>query len=205
MSEEERLLRLENAVTTLAELAAGQQRLSAEQQRQSADQERIISEQQRQMGDQQRRTARPEESFLMLTEMLGRHEDSFGELRAAQAETEQKIASLVDAIIRIEEAHGSAIGGARAAQADTDRKLAALVDAQIRIEEAHSRGGEELRASTRELQAGMEEVRAAQADAYGKIAALAEAMKQLAESQAHTDRRLDGLIDIVRELRNGRG
>ena len=31
-----------------------------------------------------------------------------------------------------------------------------------------------------------------------------EALKQLAESQAHTDSRLDALIDIVREGRNGK-
>jgi hypothetical protein len=99
-----------------------------------------------------------EESFLMPTEMLRMHEDSFDELCAAQAETEQKIAALVDAQLRIEEAHGK----------------------------------------------GMEELRAAQAEASQKIAALAEAMKHLAESQAYTDRRPDGLIDIVRELRSGR-
>jgi hypothetical protein len=33
---------------------------------------------------------------------------------------------------------------------------------------------------------------------------LAEAHTKLAESQAHTDQRLDALIDIVRELRNGK-
>jgi hypothetical protein len=33
----------------------------------------------------------------------------------------------------------------------------------------------------------------------------AEAIARLAESQAHTDRRLDALIDIVREGRNGKG
>lgn len=152
MSQDERILRLENAMATLAELAAKQQLLSEDQQRQAAEQQRLMAEQQRQIGDQQRRTARLEESFVMLTEMLGRHEDSFDELRAAQAETEQKIA--------------------------------ALVDAQVRNEEAHDRG--------------MEEVRAA-------LAELADAMQRLAQSQAYTDRRLDGLIDVVRDLRDGRG
>ncbi len=33
----------------------------------------------------------------------------------------------------------------------------------------------------------------------------AEAIARLAESQAHSDRRLDALIDIVREGRNGKG
>ncbi len=44
---------------------------------------------------------------------------------------------------------------------------------------------------------GITELRAAQANADAKIAALAE-------SQAHTDRRLDALIDIVRGGFNGR-
>lgn len=43
---------------------------------------------------------------------------------------------------------------------------------------------------------GVTEMRAAQAKADAKIAALAE-------SQMHTDRRLDALIDIVRGNRNG--
>jgi DNA repair exonuclease SbcCD ATPase subunit len=58
----------------------------------------------------------------------------------------------------------------------------------------------------------------AQANSESRIAALAdaqirtdealvkliEAQTKLAESQAHTDRRLDALIDIVREWRNGK-
>jgi hypothetical protein len=37
-----------------------------------------------------------------------------------------------------------------------------------------------------------------------RFAKLAEAQTELAESQAHTDRRLDALIDIVKEGRNGK-
>ena len=37
-----------------------------------------------------------------------------------------------------------------------------------------------------------------------RFAKLAQAQIDLAESQAHTDRRLDALIDIVREGRNGK-
>ena len=58
----------------------------------------------------------------------------------------------------------------------------------------------------------------AQANSEAKIGALAdaqirmgeaqvkteEALTRLAEAQAHTDQRLDALIDIVRELRNGK-
>jgi hypothetical protein len=37
-----------------------------------------------------------------------------------------------------------------------------------------------------------------------RFAKLAEAQTELAESQAHTDRRLAGLIDIIKEGRNGK-
>jgi len=37
-----------------------------------------------------------------------------------------------------------------------------------------------------------------------RFAKLAQAQTELAVSQAHTDRRLDALIDIVREARNGK-
>ena len=37
-----------------------------------------------------------------------------------------------------------------------------------------------------------------------RFAKLAEAQTDLALSQAHTDRRLDALVDIIREQRNGK-
>ncbi len=37
-----------------------------------------------------------------------------------------------------------------------------------------------------------------------RFAQLAEAQQKSAESQAHTDRRLDALIDIIRDERNGK-
>jgi chromosome segregation ATPase len=58
-----------------------------------------------------------------------------------------------------------------------------------------------------EAQANSEAKIAALADAQIKtedaLVRLAEAHTKLAESQAHTDQRLDALIDVVRELRNG--
>jgi DNA repair exonuclease SbcCD ATPase subunit len=58
-------------------------------------------------------------------------------------------------------------------------QFAVLTDAHIRLEEAQRR--------TEEAQRRTE-----------------EAFVRLAESQAHTDKRLDALIDIVREGRNGK-
>ena len=59
-----------------------------------------------------------------------------------------------------------------------------------------------------EAQTNSEAKIAALADAQIKtedaLVKLTEAHTKLAESQAHTDRRLDALIDIVRELRNGK-
>ena len=63
----------------------------------------------------------------------------------------------------------------------------------------------------------MDELRAAQAESEAKIAALADAqiktesivaslgetMGELAAAQKHTEQRLDALIDIVREMREG--
>ena len=65
------------------------------------------------------------------------------------------------------------------------------------------------------LKAAQADAKTAQADTEAKIAALADAqiraderlqttLTHLAESQAHRDRRLDALIDIVRGERNGR-
>jgi hypothetical protein len=63
----------------------------------------------------------------------------------------------------------------------------------------------------RSAEEGMSELRDAQANSERRIAALADAqihtdevMAELAAQQAHTDRRLDALIDIVREMREGR-
>lgn len=145
MSEEERILRLENAFTTLSELAARSQEVDTQHEARLGG----LEESNRRIAETNRDLAK---SNQLIVEMLRRHDERLDEFHAAREETGQKIG--------------------------------ALVDAQIRIEEAHSKGMEELRAS---------------------LAKLAEAMKHLAESQAHTDRRLDALADIVRKSRNGRG
>lgn len=68
-----------------------------------------------------------------------------------------------------------------------------------------------------EFREGMNELRAAQANSEAKIAALADAqirteavvsalgeqVRDLAATQAHSDQRLDALIDIVRGLSRG--
>ena len=65
------------------------------------------------------------------------------------------------------------------AQANSERKIAALADAQIRTEDAINK-----------LSTSMVD--------------LSEKMAELAAQQTHTDQRLDALIDIVREGREGK-
>lgn len=175
MSADERILRLENALATLAEFGANQERRTARLEEAFArleessrhHEERLqrledgfrgledgfrgLAEGFRalaQVGvDQQRRTARLEDSYQSVVELLGRHDDRLDELRAAQAETERKMAALADSQVR-------------------------LADSQERLADSHAR--------------------------------LTESQARLADSQAHSDRRLDALIDIVRNWRDGK-
>jgi hypothetical protein len=84
--------------------------------------------------------------------------------------------------------------------AQTLRDLAAAHQQLLANVQRRVVGLEEINATLVELlgrhHEGMTELRAAQANADVKIALLAE-------SQAHTDRRLDALIDIVRGRLNG--
>jgi len=119
MTEEERNQRFENALATLAELAAVQNRRA---------------------DAQERRIEGLEEAYALLVKLARSQQNGMDEIRAAQAET--------------------------------DHRLAALVDAQMHTEQALQR--------------------------------LTEAHERLAASQVHSDRRLDALIDVVRDLLNGR-
>ena len=67
---------------------------------------------------------------------------------------------------------------ARRESREHDNKINHLVDLQIRNEESQKQNEE-------------------------RFAKLAESQTVLAESQANTDRRLDALIDIIRDGRNG--
>lgn len=117
MSADERILRLENAMATLAELSANQEQRAERLEEGFRLLAQVVAEQQQVVANQQRRTARLEESFVMLTELAGRHEERLDahderqdELRAAQAESERKIAELAEA------------------QAHSDRRMDALID-----------------------------------------------------------------------------
>ena len=97
---EERILRLENAMATLAELAA----------------------------NMQGRVTGLEEAYVTVVELLRSHHDGITELRAAQAGADAGIAALADAQIRADERLHTALTQLAESQAHTDRRLDALID-----------------------------------------------------------------------------
>ena len=120
---EDRILRLENAMATLAEisaqhnerLAAHEERLAAiertnqrlEQTAQSLGQtaqslEQTVQSLKELTADTQRRVTRLEESYVTVVELLRSHHDGITEMRTAQANTDAKIAALADAQIHSE-------------------------------------------------------------------------------------------------------
>ena len=114
---EDRILRLENAMATLAEISAQHnERLAAiERSNQRLEQTAQRLEQNVQAlgeltANVQRRVTRLEESYVTVVELLRSHHDGITEMRAAQANAEAKIAALAES------------------QAHSDRKLDALID-----------------------------------------------------------------------------
>lgn len=74
------------------------------------------------------------------------------------------------------------------------RKAEHRFDRDERILKLMIRAGRRTRRQTREMDERFEQ----------RFARLTDALTTLAEGQAHSDRRLDALIDIVREGRNGK-
>ena len=137
-------------------------------------------------------SAQHEERMAAHEEQLAEHKERMAaieranqmlrELAAAHqqlpANMQRRIPSLEEAnatLVELLQSHHDGITEMRAAQANADAKIAALADAQIRSEAAMERGNERVQT----------------------------ALARLAESQTHTDQRLDALIDIVRGGRNG--
>lgn len=157
---EDRNLRLENAMATLAEISAQHdERLAAiERTNQRLEQTTQRLEQ---------TTQRLEQGFQTLNELAAnQHERITGAERTTQT------------LAELAADHQQLL-------ANVQRRVVGLEEANVTLVELLGRHHE-----------GMTELRAAQANADAKIALLAE-------SQAHTDRRLDALIDIVRGRLNG--
>ena len=107
---EDRILRLENAMATLAEISAQHDERLAAIERSNQRLEQTVQSLKELTADIQRRVTRLEESYVTVVELLRSHHDGITELRAAQANAEAKIAALADA------------------QIQSERKLDALID-----------------------------------------------------------------------------
>jgi chromosome segregation ATPase len=82
----------------------------------------------------------------------------------------------------------------------TNAKIDALIDAQMRTENSVTKIAE----GQTKLTEGQIKLTEGQTKLTEGQTKLTEAQIKLAEAQAHTDQRLDALIDIVREGRNGK-
>ncbi len=141
------------------------------------------------------------------------------EARLAQRETER---AQREAERERREAQREAAQAQRDARLDarfeqTDRQIAAFADLQAdmmrvitrtfgeqaHINEEHRKFKQSVRAAEKLQKEFNESVREANASQRVFNEAVSAALTRLAESQAHTDRRLDALIDIVRGERNG--
>ena len=107
---EDRILRLENAMATLAEISAQHNERLAAIERTNQSLERTVQGLKELTADVQRRVTRLEESYVTAVELLRSHHDGITELRGAQAHADARTAALADA------------------QAHSDRKLDALID-----------------------------------------------------------------------------
>jgi hypothetical protein len=144
-----------------------------------------------------------EDAVRLLTNLALRADERMDGFDAGLSNLTIKIEALADAQIRTEEAL------TRQAEAHTR-----LEDAHTRLEEAHQRSAEAHtsleEAHTRSVEAQTKSVEAhvRLEDAHTRLeeahTRLAEAQTNLAQAQIHTDQRLDALIDIVREDREGR-
>lgn len=128
------------------------------------------------------RLLRLENAFATLAELAARQHERTDSLE----QSHQILVQLVRNMDERMDQHLTWINQLGAESVNADVKIAALADAQIRADEART-------------------------NADAKIAALADAqirteasLGRLAEAQAQTDKRLDALIDIVREGRNGK-
>jgi hypothetical protein len=142
-----------------------------------------------------------EEAVQLLTQIALRADERIdgvdermGDFDASLNNLTVKVEALVDAQIRIEGILSAKVEALAVAQIRSEEiltsKVEALAAAQIRTEET--------------LSAKFEALAAAQLRTEESLTILAKAQVNLAETQAHTDKRLDALINIVREDREGR-
>ncbi len=90
----------------------------------------------------------------------------------------------------------------------TNEEIQRVMDFIIKQQESFAAGMEQMREESRQRQALAEEriseLESAAVNLYNATARLTEKMVELAESQAHTDQRVNVLIDILEQRRNGK-
>ena len=140
---EESILRLENAMATLAEISAQHNERLAAIERTNQSLERTVQGLKELTADVQRRVTRLEESYVTVVELLRSHHEGISELRAAQADAiaahanaDAKIAAIADAQIHTE----ARMAQLAESQAHSDQKLDALIDIVRRGRDGQSDG-----------------------------------------------------------------
>lgn len=174
MTDQERIESVEKAIEIVERLSAGHEMRVARLEQLSARIAALLDS---------------EHDHPELAEAIATLERLVAKQRRRQADFSQAIAIQTE----VSRNHDESIDELRAGQSEFDRKLDALADAQIRTEDRFAALAD------------------AQAETDRKMGALAESqaetdrkMGALAESQTHSDRKLDALIDVVRDLLDGR-
>jgi chromosome segregation ATPase len=135
------------------------------------------------------------QSIKLLTQLALRAGERMDDLEEAQANSERKIAALADAQIRTEDSLArlsEAQSRTEEAQANSERKIASLIDAQQHTEE-----------NVAKLSQAQQRTEESITRLSIVVERLGEKMLDSAAAQAHSDQRLDALIDIVREKLGG--
>jgi outer membrane murein-binding lipoprotein Lpp len=142
-----------------------------------------------------------EEAVQILKHLALRADERMDDFDASHNNLTVKVEALADAQIRIEETLSAKVEVLA-------EKIEVLADAQIRIEETLSAKVEALADSQmrieERLSSKVEALASAQIRTEKSLKQLTGAQVHMAEAQAHTNQRLDALIDIVREGRNGK-
>ena len=149
MSADERILRLENAMATLAELSAQHnERMAQNDERKAQHDERIsaiarqnellltlVAKHDERMAQNDQRTSTLAQQNELLLKLTAQHDGRIASLeKSFQALTQLAVSASERA-----DQHGAWINQLGAAQAEADAKIAALADAQIRTEKALAR------------------------------------------------------------------
>jgi chromosome segregation ATPase len=142
------------------------------------------------------RITRLENSFVILTELArsadewrDTHLDWINQLAEAQSNSDSKIAALANAQIRTDE-HIAGLSSKMETLSSTMEILSSTM--------------ETLFTTTATLSTTMAALSTTMTTLSTTMANLAEKMSELADAQAHTDRRLDALIDIISQDRDRR-